>query len=445
MISLRPGASCCRRLAILLTLLSANALHADDTIVHDTVATRARPEVDPLGAHVGSFLIYPKLTFSYLHDDNVLINSGEKKGSYVTETSPEVAARSNWSKHALNLLANATFARFADFPNENYDDWLISTDGRLDLTPEIQLAGGAGAQKSHILRTSPENTSNLDEPITYNENSVFGSYTQMFGHYRLGLDAAVHKQDYHSTLGLVGGVQTLINEDERDRTQRTAGLRVGYEVYPGEELYLLLKRDRRIYSEPAQLIIGPNQIIKVKRSSDGKRALLGMTFDQNGIIFGDLSAGYLRQDYLDPFPDIHKPLVGASVNWNFTRLSTAYLAVQRDVGETTSSYFSGYVSTSTLLGIDHELRRHVLVSISVNHESDDFQGIDFPGIGTAERKDSSYDFSAGPTYLINRNFRLSVLYHRLKRNSTDNTLPAGVTNDYLKNVILIQFQAQPSP
>lgn len=437
MISLRPGASCCRRLAILLTLLSANALHADDTIVHDTVATRARPEVDPLGAHVGSFLIYPKVTFSYLHDDNVLINSGEKKGSYVTETSPEVAARSNWSKHALNLLANATIARFADFPSENYDDWLLSTDGRLDLTPEIQLAGGAGTQKSHILRTSPENTSNLNEPIepiTYDEKSVFGSYTQTFGHYRLGLDAAVHKLDYHSTLGLDG---KLINEDERDRTQRTAGLRVGYEVYPGEEFYLLLKRDRRIYDEP-------DQFVGVKRSSDGKRALIGMTFDQNGILFGDLSAGYLRQDYLDPFPDIHKPLVGASVNWNFTRLSTAYLAVQRDVGETTSSYFSGYVSTSTLLGIDHELRRHVLVSISVNHESDDFQGIDFPGIGTAERKDSSYVFSAGPTYLINRNFRLSVLYHRLKRNSTDNTLPPG-TNDYLKNVILIQFQAQPSP
>lgn len=433
MISLRPGASRCRRLAILLTLLSANALQADDTIVHDTVATRARPDVDPLGAHVGSFLIYPKVTFAYLHDDNVLINSGEKKGSYVTQTSPEVAARSNWSKHALNLLANATFARFADFPSENYNDWLISTDGRLDLTPEIQLAGGASTQKSHILRTSPENTSNLDEPITYNENSVSGSYTQTFGHYRLGLDAAVHKQDYHSTIGLVGGVQTLINEDDRDRTQRTVNLRVGYEIYPGEEFYLLLKRDRRIYDEP-------DQFVNVKRSSDGERALLGMTFDQNGIIFGELSAGYLRQDYLDPFPDIHKPLFGASVNWNVTRLSTVYLAMQRDVGETTSSFFSGYVSTNTLLGIDHELRRHVLVSISVNHESDDFQGI-----GAAERKDSSYDFSTGPTYLINRNFRLSVLYHRLKRNSTDNTLPPGVTNDYLKNVILIQFQAQPSP
>src|SRR3989344_2069700 len=206
MISLRPSVLCRCRLAILLTLLSSSALQADDTSVRDTVATRARPEVDALGAHVGGFSIYPKITFSYLHDDNVLTNStsGGKAGSFVLQTSPEVAARSNWSEHALNLLANATLARFADFPKENYDDWLISADGRLDPTPDIQLAGGGSARKGHILRTSPENTSSLDEPITYDEKVVFVRYAHAFGHFRLGLDAANHQQDYHSALGLVG-------------------------------------------------------------------------------------------------------------------------------------------------------------------------------------------------------------------------------------------------
>lgn len=432
MISLRPGVLCCSRLAILLTLLFAGALQADDTIVHDTVATRARPEVDPRGAHAGGFLVYPKILFAYLYDDNVLVksSSNEGEGSYASQTSPEVAVRSDWSEHSLNLLAYANFGRFVDFPNENYDDWLISADGRLDLSPDIQLAGGGSARKGHILRTSPENTSDLDVPITYDETAAFGRYTHTFGHFRFGLDAAINQQDYKDALGIVGGVQTLINEDDRDRTQRTANLRLGYETFPGREFFLVMKQDRRIYDEP-------DDVVHVKRSSDGESASLGKIFDLDGIIFGELSAGYLRQDYEDPFPDISTPLFDASLNWNVTRLSTVNLIIQRDVGETTSSYFSGYVRTSTLLGIDHELRRHVLVTISMNYITDDFQGI-----GPAEREDSSYDFFTGPTYLINRNFYISALYHRLRRESTDNTLAAGATNDYVKNIVLIQFQAQ---
>lgn len=431
MISLRPGLLCRCRLAMLLTLLSANALQADDTGMRDTVTTRARPEVDPLGVHVGGFLIYPKISFAYLHDDNVLINSsGGKEGSYVSQTSPEVAVRSNWSEHSLNLLANASFGRFADFSNENYNDWLISTDGRLDMTSDIQLAGGGSVRKDHILRTSPDNTSNLDEPIIYDEKTVFVRYTHTLGHFRFGLDAAINRQDYNSALGLVGGVQTLINEDDRDRTQRTTNLRVGYENLPGQEFFLLLKEDRRSYEKP-------DRIVNVKRSSDGEGALLGMTFDLNGLIFGELSAGYLRQDYEEPYPDISKPLLGASLNWNVTRLSTVKFMTERKISDTTSSRFSGFVSTSTLLAIDHELRRHVLVNLSLNYISDDYQGI-----GAAEREDSTYDYSIGPTYLINRNFRLSALYHRLKRDSNDNTLASGVTNDYRKNIALIQFQAQ---
>jgi hypothetical protein len=432
MISLRPGVLWRGRLAILLALLSCNALQADDTGVRDTVATRARPEVDPLGAHVGGFAMYPKVSFSYLHDDNVLINSGSggKEGSFVSQTSPEVAVRSNWSEHALNLLANATLARFADFPNENYNDWLISADGRLDPTPDIQFAGGGSVRKGHILRTSPENTSSLDEPITYDDKIVFVRYAHAFGHFRLGLDAANHQQDYHSALGLVGGVQTLINEDDRDRTQRTTNLRLGYETFPGQQYFLQLKRDRRVYEKS-------DRVIDVKRSSEGESALLGMTFDLNGLVFGEWSAGYLRQDYQDPFPDINKPLFGASLNWNVTRLSTVKFIVQREIGETTSSRFSGYTSTSTLLGVEHELRRHVLVDISLNYTSDDFQGI-----GAAEREDKTYDFYIGPTYLINRYFRLSAAYHRLKRDSSGNTSAPGVVDDYLKNIVLIQFQAQ---
>jgi hypothetical protein len=162
-----------------------------------------------------------------------------------------------------------------------------------------------------------------------------------------------------------------------------------------------------------------------------------MTFDLNGLVFGEWSAGYLRQDYQDPFPDINKPLFGASLNWNVTRLSTVKFIVQREIGETTSSRFSGYTSTSTLLGVEHELRRHVLVDISLNYTSDDFQGI-----GAAEREDKTYDFYIGPTYLINRYFRLSAAYHRLKRDSSGNTSAPGVVDDYLKNIVLIQFQAQ---
>lgn len=417
-------------LAIMLTLSSATTLAAEEPTEPETVATRVRPEVDPLGVSAGGFLIYPKLTFSYLHDDNVLANQGSGKvASFATETSPEVSAHSNWSGNALNMLASASLVRFADFPNENYDDWLISADGRLDVTHDIKLAGGGSVGHNHISRTSADNSNTL-EPITYSENTAFARYTHRLGRFRFTLDTTVTRQNYDNAFNLVGGALVLVSEDDRDHTETRTGLRAGYEAIPGQVFFVQLTQDNRDYSQPVA-------IANVERSSDGREALLGLSFVPGEIIFGTVSAGYSRRNYLAPFPDINTPVYAASVHWNITRLTTANLIAQRTTNDAQTPWFSGYVSTNTLFSIDHELRRHVLLNVSLNRIDDDYQAI-----APAERRDTTYDIFMGPTYMINRNFYVSAQYHRLERNSTDNTLAPGVSNDYRKNIILVKLQAQ---
>ncbi len=42
----------------------------------DTVATRARPEYDPLGIRAGSFLFFPQLSVDELYNDNIFATDG---------------------------------------------------------------------------------------------------------------------------------------------------------------------------------------------------------------------------------------------------------------------------------------------------------------------------------------------------------------------------------
>src|SRR5512144_3388111 len=66
----------------------------------ETVATRARPELEPLGIRAGSFLIYPKLGVDGTYNDNVFATNHNVKDDFITDIKPEVSVESDWANHA---------------------------------------------------------------------------------------------------------------------------------------------------------------------------------------------------------------------------------------------------------------------------------------------------------------------------------------------------------
>jgi hypothetical protein len=394
-----------------------------------TVTTRERPEVTATGVAVGAFTVSPKLTLSGLYDDNVLAAPNDSQSTFRLDAAPEISAHSNWAAHALNLLASANYGRNRDFSSEDYNDWQLSADGRVDIDTNVNLASGVGRAHDHLDRASP-NDANGIEPTRFDRSDAFLRYEHHFGRLSLHADASGTRWDFIDVLGVRNGAVVLLNQDDRDRTDYEASVRFGYEIQPGYDAYVRVTRERRDY-ETLQ------DFIDADRSSLGREVAAGIALDFDGVTFGEIFVGYRAQDYLDPYPDIDTPLYGGALHWNPSGVTTVSATLQRSIAETTTTLFSGYTNTDSSVSVDHELRRDILLNAGVHYGTDDYEGI-----GTASRKDRTTDLVLKSTFLLNRNLQVAVQYEYLRRQSRDSTALPTAPNDFRKNILLFQVGLQ---
>lgn len=427
--SLPPVAAPCLHTALLLFLLhSAAVVAADAPQRGEALLDRPRPETAPLGVRMGDFLVFPRLSLAAAYDDNILASDSDERSGYRLEIAPEVTARSDWGNHAANFLARAETGQNSEFSSEDYQDWEVGGDGRLDVLHTINVYAGATAGHGHVERTAPEDRNGI-EPTEYDFASAFGRYGQRFGRYSLQLNAELLRNDYQDVPGIINGNRVTINQDDRDRTEYRAGVRGGYEFIRDYEAFVRLTRNRRTYDDVLD-------ITGTDRSSEGYESVAGIALDLSGVSFGDVYAGYLNQDYEAPFPDIDTPVFGTRLHWNPSGLTTVSLGVQRSINETVDVDFSGYTSMETSLALDHELRRDILLRAGIDYTDDDYTGI-----GNATRDDKTYHLQLAPTYLANRYLHISLQYHYLQRDSDNNTT-TGLHDKFDKNLLLLQLDTQ---
>ena len=89
---------------------------------------------DPLGIRAGAFRIYPSLTVSEEYNDNVFAVDNNTDDDLITNIAPTLRAESNFSRHRLGFAAGADVGIYLNEEDEDYQDFFVSTDGRLDIT-----------------------------------------------------------------------------------------------------------------------------------------------------------------------------------------------------------------------------------------------------------------------------------------------------------------------
>src|SRR5258708_6404154 len=90
-----------------------------------TVASRARPDFDPLGTRLGSFVLHPRLEEGLGYDSNVFGGSSPR-GSWVVGTHPSLLVGSDWSRNSLGLYVGIDDVRTVDQPRQSRTDWTAS-------------------------------------------------------------------------------------------------------------------------------------------------------------------------------------------------------------------------------------------------------------------------------------------------------------------------------
>ena len=401
----------------------AKASAQQDPIPYQTVTTRARPDYDAIGGRLGGFIIFPSIDVAELYDDNIFRTEFIEVSDFITSIRPEVRVKSQWSNHELNFDAGADARRYADENDEDTTDYFIRADGRIDVRRSTKLIGGARYQHLHEDRGDPNSSGAAKEPVEYDLVRANVDAGHKFN--RLSVNVTGNLRDYQYENAVNRFTGAIIVEDDRNRQEYEVGLRVGYEIQSEFEAFA---RGILNYIDYDRLQDG------FDRESDGYEVVVGTDFDFGGLLFGEVFAGYSSRDYEDPRLLTNEgPIIGGSVFWNVTELTTVNPFISRTLEETTTASSSGYFATTVGVTVDHELLRNLLLNGEISYENDSYEG---SAVGVQERDEDYINFGLGATYLINRYSRASLRYdfERLESNI--------VGNDYDNNIVRLNIRAQ---
>lgn len=399
---------------------SPQAVGADVEILPDegesrglVVTERQRPEYLPQGARVGSFRFLPEVAAEELFNDNIYATKNAKKSDSITIIKPKLALRSDWKNNALNFLVKSAHGIYADHNDENYNDYLLQADGRVDVTRNTRLAALASYSGNHEERGSPNDVGTQKDPVEFKVRTLQAEAFHRIN--RVKLDAIYSNQDFKYDDGqTTAGVKT--DNAIRDRLDNEIVGRISYEATPTTDVFVQGTYINHDYNN------------RSNRDSQGYGLYGGLRGDITGKLFGDIYAGYIAQNYDSAtYKDYSGFGFGMNGYWNITGMTTLTANLGREVQETRIPGAASYVETRAHLNLDHELRRNIILSLNGGYDRDEYQGIN--------RDDDIWVFGGGVKYLVNHHFQLYANYNHIDRNSNLNG------NDYTQNRILLGIKA----
>jgi len=405
------------------TILSASSAYAYDS--HDDSDLFAERQIEAYaqkGIRAGSFMLLPKFENTNEYNSNIYyrdtnVAPGQKSGvvsSYVAHFRPGVDIRSDWNRHAFNLNFDSDITEYARYTDQNnYQDLKTNMDGRLDITRDANLSGGFGYNSLHEQRGSPDQVNGVG-PTFYDTKVMRGFYNQKFNRVSLkaGLDSS--RFDYENVQSSTGSVLQMTS---RNHWEYAPSMRVGYEIQPEYEafvkfVYKQMDYDGLVYANGVYDPLDPSKGA-YNRNSTGYNALGGLAFDLTDLITGDMSVGYLERNYQDGRLQSISGINGfLNLKWRPTALTTVTSRISRDINETTQNGVSGVYATGIALGVEHELKRNILLKLSGNYSYNDYKGYDpnASSIYAMNRTDNVYGGLASAKYLLNRNLSADLSY-----------------------------------
>ncbi len=386
----------------------------------ETVRNRPDPDLDPLGVHAGSMLIYPKIGVYGMYDDNMFFSEETRFDDIALRLRPVVEVESQWSRHELLLYADADFTWYDDFSSEDYETYTFQGQGTIDITQASNLLIFGSYLIGSESREDPDAPRFAAERTRYDQTDVSAQFNQEFGRFIWCVGGYFRRLDYRDT-ELVGGGE--IDNQDRDRDQTSVNTRLDYEFQPDVGMFFDFTYNWVRYDQKVD-------DFGFARNSEGFELVAGLDLRFTSVIFGSFYLGYLEQTYVDPvFEKTDGFSFGADVNWNVTELTTINFSAARLLQETIQVDSSGYFADRLTITVDHALRRDWMISAFGTIGQNDYQQID--------RKDKVWSIGSAVEWTVNRHLVLQLAYAHDQRSSNS---PGFF--DYKRNVLMFGVEAR---
>lgn len=385
-----------------------------------SVRQRPRPDYEATGQKAGGFTLYPRITAEVERNDNIYAVATDETSDTIWRVKPEVAVRSDWSRHALGLFAGGNIIRYSDNGSEDTEEYTVAANGRLDIARGSNITASSQYQRLTEPRTaitagSPAGAT--PKPVQY--DLVTSSLVGVKEFNRLRVTGRLDDKDFNYK---DQGVATF-NQNTRDRNEFFYGVKAEYAVSPDTAVYVSAVGNKKDYD---------TNLAAFDRTSDGYVVGVGANFDVSELVRGDLQVGYMKQSYdRAAFKDIDGFNAVGRLEWFPTQLTTLGVNGSRTIEESVAPGAPGYVSNQIGASIDHELMRNVLLSANASYGKDNYAQID--------RDDKRTNLSATATYLLNRRVGLFLTYNYLKQESSGAQRAASFTDNKVIASVALQF------
>jgi hypothetical protein len=374
------------------------------------VTQKPRPESDPIGVSVGSFILFPEVTVRETFDSNIFAVTTGETDDFITNIKPSLTLDSNWNNHALSITADANLGIYGDNSAEDYANYGIVGDGLIDVRRNFNVFFGSTFQHLHEDRGSP-NAAVSTEPTEYDRHGAHAGFDYKPNRFGVIGQVGLFDLDYDNTFTSAGVVN---NNADRDRQVTEGSLQLSYDFSPGYTGFV-----RGVFNEREYDTIPDDA--GVNRNSDGYNVNGGVEFEITGTVIGEAFVGYFEQDYEAATLSNNSGVnFGGRALWSVSELTSVHGTLTRNVHETTTVGASSYLSTSLAIGVDHELMRNLLIGASAGLTNNDYDGI--------SRDDDVVRLGAYGKYFITRNFFAGVDAQYIDRDSD----VAGVSYDRYK-------------
>lgn len=372
----------------------------------------------PVGIRVGTFVVTPYVELHGGYDGNALrVPNGP--GSAFSEIGGGFVARSDWSRHALDIELRGGYTRFYDVDGNNRPNADAVIRSRIDVDSLTRIDTVVRGAITTEAAGSVDAVAGAKEPPLVYQSGIDLGVTRRFNRFEATVAGIIERED-HAPAELTDGTTESLTD--QNVTGYGIRLRGAYELMPGVKPFVQVVADHRVYD------VVPDSS-GYNRDSKGITATVGSDFRLSGLLTGSASVGYTWRDYVDPqFDTLSGFVADASLRWEASGLTTVVLGARTAIAETTYSDASGDLIHEVNLEVEHAFRRWLIGTASVAYRIDDYVGSDLT--------QRTFTVGAGLTYKINRYAELTGEVSHLR---LDSSVPGS---DYTANVVQVGLRLQ---
>lgn len=324
-------------------------------------------EDDPFafsGYRSGGLLWFPSLDAALGRTSNIEGKAGGTGGTFLKVT-PELALRSDWSRHALEASGSATFNRYPGLSDQNNASYAGAAKLRLDLMDGMQADLAARLSSARGAASSADNPAGTAVPSTALTRGASLGFTRDAGLIGVTLRGDVDRTTYSG--GMLASGAAIATDSLRNNTRVALALRGSYDTGAAVSPYVEGQVFRRDYDAAANS----------GRDSTGAAMLVGATVDLGPILRGDLNAGLTREQARDgTLPTLGGFTLDGRLTWMPTRLTTVDFSARTTVDPTSLAGSSGSIGHEMRLALAESLRRDLTASVAAKATRRSYTGID---------------------------------------------------------------------